>query len=305
MRPAQRKLARALRPQTEHRAQMLQATVVTGFSADGASSPALYSDSFARADRVGLGSTDGGTAGPTPWRITDAAYQPTDHGFDWHIADNAATVPLPYPDTGQYAPTASYTGWAWIETGHVGGVHQVTLRRLYSGGGGAITTGVVGLIFESGGQVFLDSPGTPFFGVMAGTYHRGRFGLGFTQIQGAPTPADGDVITVIDSGVALTYRVNGTTVDTLAYAGNPYTFSGLFLQTHPSSALAAVSDWSYTPRVGTSGGGDVEVDFGDGVAVACPRHAGCSPLVVGDLVHVSRQHHTNLVLDKIIPLGDS
>lgn len=268
--------------------RMRQATVITPWAAETTTTPgALLSDTFHRADGP-LGANDGGTFGPQQWQSGSGGT------YGWAVRDDAAV-------TTQTDPGVIYAE-ASLNVQNIGGTTQATLARVGAGAAGIhARSQAVGF--------FLFLVACPGLG-----YWTGRLSSGGTPVYVGPHPAVGDVLTIADTLTTVTSSVNGVVVDVETAAtstiGNPsatqgHYYAGILSDTHVVSGMGLRS-WSYTPPGGntvTSPAADAVVDFGDGVHVLCARHANCSPLAVGDQVRVDRQGHSNLIVDKIIPLG--
>lgn len=281
MRPAQRQLARALRPQTQHRAQMLQATVVVPFVVGAAGA---HVDTFNRPDGP-LGFTDDGA----PWLVSAAP------------AIGVRGLAAALLDSGQDSthPVGGVPAGASLTTAVVGGTVQITLLNS-PGAGGNVRLGVGGdgsLVGLSGGVN----------GVLRSWYIAGNHSLPFND----PTPTAGDVLRIVHGGsgpgATISYYVNEVLLaqdPAQVTVGTPAAFQlncGFGAASSFGSVLARFGEFSYTPPGAAAT--DVEVDFGDGVPVPCPRGSTCPPLVVGDRVLVLRQDHSNVVVDLITPLG--
>jgi hypothetical protein len=165
---------------------------------------ALYADDFNRADGP-IGSTDGGSASPVAWS-------------GGSIVSHAAIASSP-------------TFASLIDTGQVGGTYQATV---------AVVGDSVGLILRSssnGGQAFI-------FRISSGSYQALYSGVAVEPVSGAPTPAPGDVLKVIDNGVdTITAFVNGVQVS--QFAATQYLSNTLAGFTTGNDG-GSITDWSYS-----------------------------------------------------------
>jgi hypothetical protein len=198
-------------------------------SANGIQAGAVYGDTFTKANSTtSLGSTNAGTAAAQAWTYSAGLCG---------ILNNTARAYTAYNSNDCVAVQA---------VGSSAGTHQVTLAAVNLSDLQTIAC----LLFRS--------QGTSSSGIQFGVYGSGSgtpvYALQAAPIAGAPAPAAGDVLQVIDTGTAYSCFVNGARL-TSGTSSSTNTSGGIVLQTQSTPGSAGLTNWSWSTNTTPPGAG--------------------------------------------------